>query len=100
MQWLSIPLEKQGRGWSHPNNIFVQKEKEIFNMSGSRQTYKKELISRIKSNFKRTTLKPFPETCLNDMSTSSLAEFEEWIEPLIVEFHRNKNVKLLPPKRD
>jgi len=66
----------------------------------TRHTYKQELIKQITHMFRRSSLSPIPESCLRDMSTSSLALFQEWVEPLIKEHpgvtpasHR------LPPKR-
>lgn len=51
--------------------------------SGTRHTFKQELIKRITLSFRRSNILPIPESCLRDMSTSSLAAFEEWAEPLI-----------------
>jgi hypothetical protein len=68
--------------------------------SGTRHTYKQQLIKEITHMFRRSSLSPIPESCLRDMSTSSLAAFQEWIEPLIKE---NPSVTpashRLPPKR-
>ncbi len=51
----------------------------------TRHTFKQELITRITRSFKHTSLPPIPPSCLRDMSTSSLAAFEEWIEPIMAE---------------
>jgi len=52
-------------------------------MSGERYTYKKELIKAITIMVRRSSLTTVPESCLRDMSTSSLASFQEWLEPLV-----------------
>jgi len=53
-------------------------------MAGStRHTYKQELIKQITQSFRRSSLTVVPESCLRDMSTSSLAAFQEWLEPLL-----------------
>lgn len=51
---------------------------------GTRKTYKKELIKDITSLVRRSSLTPIPESCLSDMSTISLAAFQEWLEPIVL----------------
>lgn len=51
--------------------------------SGTRHTYKQELIKGITHMVRRSSLVAVPESCLRDMSTSSLAAFQEWLEPLV-----------------
>ena len=51
--------------------------------SGTRHTFKQELIIRITRMFHKSSLPAIPASCLRDMSTSSLAAFEEWVQPLI-----------------
>jgi hypothetical protein len=50
---------------------------------GTRHTFKQELIKDITHMMRRSSLEPLPESCLRDMSTSSLAAFKEWLEPII-----------------
>ena len=52
-------------------------------MAGERHTYKRELIKTITQMVRRSSLTTLPESCLRDMSTSSLAAFQEWLEPLV-----------------
>jgi hypothetical protein len=70
-------------------------------MSG-KNTYKQDLIKKVKSAVRRAGLTAIPEDCLNDMSTRSLARFlEEWITPVISEgiASGRATVRLLPPKK-
>lgn len=51
--------------------------------SGTRHTFKQELITRITGMVRRSSLDTVPPSCLKDMSTSSLSAFQEWLEPLL-----------------
>jgi len=69
--------------------------------SGTRHTYKQELIKAITHMVKRSSLTAVPESCLRDMSTSSLAAFQEWVEPIIkVTAHLTPASHRLPKKKD
>lgn len=50
---------------------------------GTRHTFKQELIKDITHMVRRSSLESLPESCLRDMSTSSLAAFKEWLDPII-----------------
>ena len=76
-----------------PHGTFKQQGEEIVMASGTRHTYKQELIKGITSMVRRSSLTPLPETCLKDMSTSSLAAFQEWLEPLVKDNPMGKKKK-------
>lgn len=69
--------------------------------TGKRNSYKQELIRSITLMSKRSSLPAVPDACLRDMSTSSLAAFQEWLEP-IIKAHPTVTPdthRLLPKKR-
>lgn len=64
-------------------------------MSGTRQTYKQDLIKDITHMVRSSGLSILPESCLTDMSTKSLAEFQVWLEPLVKAHPKGKPVVVI-----
>lgn len=65
----------------------------------TRHTYKQELIERIESMLKKSNIPPLSDAILMDLSTSSLAEIQNWLRDVVIKPHLVPEARQLPPRR-